>query len=80
MHSKYNQIGTHHLISKDDIQILVCCNFESMYFNYKTLPICYNKLGFQIVKQTPHNYHIKLTGVISREHGYNHLNKPYYSE
>lgn len=80
MHSKYNKIGTHHLISRSDIQLLVCCNFESIYFNYRTLPICYNKLGFQIVRETPHNYHIELTGVVSREHGYNHLNRQYYSK
>ena len=78
--SKYNLIGTHHLLSSDGMQLLVCCNFDTKYFDYRTLPICYNKIGFQICGQTQHYYHIHLTGIISREHGYNYLNMPYKSE
>ena len=80
MHSKYNKIGIHHLLSSDDMCLLVCCNFDTDHFDYRTLPICYNKIGFQIYEQTQHNYHIHLTGIISREHGYNYLNRPYESE
>lgn len=80
MHSKYNRLGTHRLLSIGDTQLLVCCNFDPDYFDCRTLPICYNKIGFKICGQTQHNYHIKFTGVISREHGYNYLNIPYKSE
>lgn len=80
MQSKYNKIGTHHLLSSDDMQLLVCCNFDPDYFDSKTLPICYNKIGFQILKQTQHDYYIRLTGIISRGHGYNYMNGPYKSE
>lgn len=80
MHSRYNRIGTHRLLSIGDSQLLVCCNFDTEYFDCRTLPICYNKIGFQICEQTQYNYHIRFTGVISREHGYNYLNMPYKSE
>lgn len=80
MKSKYNRIGTHRLISSEGTQLLVCCNFDPEYFESRTLPICYNKIGFEICGQTQHNYHIKFTGIISREHGYNYLNMPYKSE
>ena len=80
MYSRYNRIGTHHLLSIGDTQLLVCCNFDTEYFDFRTLPICYNKIGFQIYSQTQRNYHIKITGIISREHGYNYLNIPYKSE
>lgn len=80
MHSKYNHIGNHRLLSIGDTQLLVCCNFDTKYFDYRTLPICYNKIGFQICGQTEQSYYIKFTGVVSREHGYNYLNMPYKSE
>ena len=80
MHSKYNNIGTHHLLSSDSTQLLVCCNFDKNYFDYSTLPICYNKIGFQICERNTYNYYIMFTGVISREHGYNYMNIPYKSE
>ena len=80
MRSKDNKIGTHHLLSSEDTQLLVCCNFDPDYFEPSTLPICYNKIGFEICGQTQHNYHIRFTGVISREHGYNYTNMPYKSE
>lgn len=80
MRSKYNRLGTHHLLSSEDTQLLVCCNFEQKYFEPSTLPICYNKIWFEICGQTQHNYHIRFTGVISREHGYNYTNMPYKSE
>lgn len=80
MVSRYNRIGTHRLISGDDTSLLVCCNFDPEYFESRTLPICYNKIGFKICSQTEQSYHIKFTGVISREHGYNYLNMPYKSE
>ena len=80
MHSKYNRIGTHRLLSSDDMQLLVCCNFDSAYFNYETLPICYNKIGFKVLNQTQHDYYIRLTGIISRAHGYNYMNGPYQSK
>ena len=80
MRSKYSRIGRHHLSSSDSTQLLVCCNFDPKYFDYRTLPICYNRIGFQICEQTTFNYYIRFTGVISREHGFNYMNMPYKSE
>ena len=80
MFSKYNRTGNHRLLSSDGTRLLVCCNFDLYHFDYSTLPICYNKIGFEICSQTQDNYYIKLTGVISREYGYNYLNIPYKSE